>query len=210
MGPDTTGKRAEPIHVTRQMNTVQPPPAPPPLPSQTPRPKVRRSIKIFVGCIVALGIYPLWRDSQKEAKKREDRKAELQETPEGRIRFVAEEIFGDRLKKFEASKITGGSKEGQYNVDVTFQGGLDYKSGIDRELRDGFERFFKAGLPIWEVWLRKDAKLVDKFGAESVDLIYKVSMTKDTAGKINWENKALLDFTDLWEAHFIHPALLKE
>ena len=128
---------------------------------------------------------------------------------EGRIQIVAEEALG-ALKKFEANKITGGEREGLYNVDVTFEGGIDDKRSIENKFRDGFEKLFKSGLPIWEIWLRKKGKLIDKFGTESDQLIYKVSMTKETAARINWGNKLVIEFPSLWEPHFIHPALLKD
>ena len=187
--------------------------------NQTPSPKTpgrepwtRGQI---VGLIViAVFVFLIFRNKSDQdetsAAAKKARKDELYATVEGRIQFLAEETFKSGLKKVESSKITGGSQEGLYNVDVTFESLFNDKKLIEGEFRDAFERFFNSGHPIWEVWLRKDMKLVDRFGKESDELVFKVSMTKETAKKINWNNKRVLDFNGLWEAHFVHPVLLKE
>lgn len=161
------------------------------------------------GCafLIVLVAFAIWINNCRDKSKLEERKIALGTSTEGQIQFIAEKEFNSGLVKCEANKITSGAQIGLYNVDVTYGNIFMEKQLADDELKKAFESFFTSGLPIWEVWLRKQGKLVDKFGKESTDLVYKVSLTHETAAKINWSNKTLLNFDRLWEVHYIHPAL---
>jgi hypothetical protein len=74
-------------------------------------------------------------------------------------------------------------------------------------MRDVYAKLFTTNANIWEAWCFAEANMIDRYGKESVDLVYKTSMTKQVADQVNWENRSLLNFTELWETHYLHPSL---
>jgi hypothetical protein len=131
------------------------------------------------------------------------------------IESTARDILNDALVKVEVNRITGGPYEGLYNVELRMKDGGFWsdktaKDSIERLMKKAYERLFAKAPRIWNVWCVVETKLIDKYGKESMEVVYKTSMTKETADKINWQNSALLDFSSLWETHFLHPVLAKE
>ncbi|MDE0713226.1 MAG: hypothetical protein OXH60_13965 [Rhodospirillales bacterium] len=79
------------------------------------------------------------------------------------------------------------------------------KSGIESAMRDGYEAAFTHSKPVQLVTMAVHMTLVDRFGNESVELVYGTRMESDIAGRINWENKHGLEFDRLWTVYWLHP-----
>lgn len=71
-----------------------------------------------------------------------------------------------------------------------------------------FQELFEVP-EVTEVTLFWYFTLVDKYGNEKDDVILKVSVTCDTASKINWDNFDFNNLPDIAEQYWEHPALKK-
>lgn len=166
-----------------------------------------------------VGIFSSLNGTPPQAKSDSSPAPENADTPEGRdralIQAIAKEQFGQKLRKVEVVCIMGGPQQGLYNVELRFDASGGWSNSSQRrwmedKMRDTYERLFTECPNVWEAWCFAEAKLIDRFGQESMEIVYKTSMGKSVAAQVKWANKARLDFKELWKTHFLHPAILKD
>lgn len=81
------------------------------------------------------------------------------------------------------------------------------KKGMIIESSELMEKLFTSDLPIQEVVIFIKTPLIDQYGNSSLDTVMKCSLNKETAAKINWENRLIIDFPKIFNQYWEHPAL---
>ncbi|GMB00943.1 hypothetical protein [Pelosinus sp. IPA-1] len=84
------------------------------------------------------------------------------------------------------------------------------RKGIYRDGADLFEKIYTSGLPIYEIREYIHLPLTDKYGNTSDSIVVRMTLKPETAAKINWKNVDKLDFANIVDNSWTHPALLKE
>ena len=84
------------------------------------------------------------------------------------------------------------------------------RKGIEDDMKSVFYVIYNSGNPVREVISKAYLSLIDKHGQESDDHVYQMTMRRDLAAKINWDNRHVISPHKLGIVDFIHPALLKE
>ena len=96
-------------------------------------------------------------------------------------------------------------------VDVVFEAAENLtkgmtKDGIELDMQRGYEAMFtKTGVPIARGGIDAHMMLVDRYGEGSLGLVYGTTLQGDTAARVNWENKLMLDWSNLWTVYFARP-----
>lgn len=130
--------------------------------------------------------------------------------PEVGVRKLMRAVYGSRLREVEAHRITAGDVGlGRLNVYVRVNTGNDSKRGMDFKMIDAYKALYTSGLPIWEATIWNFEKLVDPYGKESDEIVYKTTLHSREASKINWKNEANVRFERLWKVNYLHPVLQK-
>ena len=130
------------------------------------------------------------------------------------IEGMVKDKFRGKLK-VDVSRIRGGPSERLFNLEIRIRleasgSAASMKRSVEMEMRDVYEWIFTNVPRALTTWCFVESEMIDKFGKESIELVYKTSMGKGVADRIHWKKKDSLDFTNLWETHFLHRALTKE
>lgn len=116
-----------------------------------------------------------------------------------------------RLVKLEINDHAGTKKESDkialitLNADENLSSNLT-KGGILMDSSDLFKSLFENS-EIEEVVLFWQLTLVDTYGNEKDDTVLKVALTKEIAGKINWDNFDRNNYSKVASDYWEHPAL---
>ena len=74
---------------------------------------------------------------------------------------------------------------------------------IEQEMMDVYKTIYTSGFPVALAEIAARATLVDPYGQEFEDVIYRSSMTDTTAARVNWEKLYLVEpslvFDDSWQ-----------
>lgn len=175
-------------------------------------------MKIGLTVAVALMVLPVLLQMPKETRQREAReKAERErianlspsEAIEHRVEPKLKALFGDKLGRLILRERP--ETPGAFAIEIEFEGRQAWdapaaRRDIERGMADAYEIAF--GEPsIDEASCSVCLPLTDKFGKVTTDVVYKTSMNREVASRVNWQSKRLLRWPELWKAHFIHPAL---
>ena len=126
--------------------------------------------------------------------------------------MVEQHFFGstntgkDRLNTSLLTPL-GGKFGGKYSIVIDFNANdaetPDLRNrGIEVQMVDGFELLYRADLSV------SDATISARFpvkGFSSDGVVYTTRLTAEVADTIDWDRKAEIDFTALWEVVFQHP-----
>lgn len=135
---------------------------------------------------------PLAEDGQLEAMMRDEFKGETNTSKERLVELdVVEQIDG------------GWGVFVEFNADDNLTCG-SRKRGIERRMIDAYERLYTSPILVQQASMTALFPLVDRFGQESDGAVYKTILKRPVASKINWDNKGLIDFEDLWTTTILH------
>lgn len=140
-------------------------------------------------------------------------------TSEDKIRSLVEkELEGkNNLKKEYKRKVEISEQGGGYTVAVDFNASDNLsskmrKTGMEGKMSEIYISLFTSDENIASVEISAYFPLVDKYGNESEGLVYQSELTKEEAGKVNWQTDGptprLRVLPAIWETEFIHPAFL--
>ncbi|MCL5289783.1 MAG: hypothetical protein M1489_01895 [Firmicutes bacterium] len=139
-----------------------------------------------------------------EPQPQVDTKATIEEAARKRVK--------ERLKEVKVN---------DYAYDLSKKFILVYFSGSDHLttslIRDTmkidasyvFENIYGTGLPIQEVTCFIGFPMKDKYGNETEINVMKISLTGETAGKVNWSGVDRANFDKVANSFWMHPALKK-
>lgn len=124
-----------------------------------------------------------------------------------KIEKLMQNKFRKRLKDVDVTTLYD---ESGYNVKVRFQFADPalrslYKHSADQDMIDAYEALYQSGMPIQQVTMFMIAPTIDGYGNESEALVYKTQMTREIAEQVNWKNKELIDFRQIWETQQRRP-----
>jgi uncharacterized protein DUF2510 len=131
--------------------------------------------------------------------------------PSGRqeINSILDEEFGGKLIRSQVTK----AADSWIVMAVFRQEEAGLTSGtthleIEIEMEDAYYALFTApGLTVKEAELEAEIPLIDKYGSESYGTGWITDMSGATGRKINWDDRELLDFEELWVTEYKHPDL---
>ena len=115
--------------------------------------------------------------------------------------MILDEQFGGKLFR---SKVTKAFDGGWIVMAVFRQEEAGFTSGITHEeieieMQDADEALLTTpGLNVKEAEFKAQIPLIDKYGNESYGTGWVTLMNAATAKKINWDERDLLDFEELW------------
>ncbi|SKB08214.1 hypothetical protein SAMN02745166_04877 [Prosthecobacter debontii] len=124
------------------------------------------------------------------------------------VERIAKKKLGRSLVAAEVFETARGQEEGLYNVNIRFNGDRTWPTRIslERSMKDVYEGLYEAKLDIRDVYCFASADMVDKYGQKALVVVYKTSLSRAEAEKVNWASKDGLDFSRIWETHFLHQA----
>lgn len=125
------------------------------------------------------------------------------------VQRIAEKKLGGSLVTAEVFETARGQEEGLYNVNIRFNGEDSWspsmtKKTIAWQMQDVYQGLYEAKLNIRDIYCFASLKLTDQYGQESVMVVYKTSLERAIAEKINWDRKRSLDFDNIWDVDFVH------
>ena len=125
------------------------------------------------------------------------------------VERIAKRKLGSSLVTVEVFETARGQEEGLYNVNVRFNGQDSWspsstKESIEWQMQDVYQGLYEAKLDIRDIYCFASLKVTDQYGKESVMVVYKTSLGRATAEKINWDRKRSLDFGNIWDVDFVH------
>ena len=131
---------------------------------------------------------------------------------EDKMKKVIQDYFGKRLRDIDinkASKKKGGGLEiyAQFNQSGWANWSMSKgsaKKSIEDDMREAYFKIFGSGLPVYKFTLANYSTVMDQYGKESEDITYETSLDGDQAQKINWQNRAILDWGNLWQTSFLN------
>jgi hypothetical protein len=126
------------------------------------------------------------------------------------IEAIAEDQFGDQLRKVEVTKQQFGSERGSYFVSVSFNEPASLTGGtlkleIGNEMREAYPAFFDADVDVSEVRIAGNVRLVDKFGDKSWGPGWITQMDADKAEKVDWEYFQDVAESPPWKVILLRP-----
>jgi hypothetical protein len=125
-------------------------------------------------------------------------------TLEDKIRAAADPDFGD-VTSFEIND-DAGKNDGGKIVLIRIQQDLLTRRTADYNTTKALEKVFQIE-EVNEITYFWEATLVDVNGNESVDVVDKIQMSKETASTINWENFVSSNLEQVADQYNAHPAL---
>jgi hypothetical protein len=131
--------------------------------------------------------------------------------PKEQLEKIIKDSTKDKLKKVS----TVVRADGKLASEIYISGSENLtipltRKGIYRDGADLFEKIYTSGLPIYEVREFIHLPLADKYGNTSDGIVVRMTLKPETAAKINWENVDKLDFANIVDNSWTHPALLKD
>lgn len=149
------------------------------------------------------------KESEPTAEQRREAARQQEQAKPRRIREVVGDEFGDQLEEISITKQIGGG----YFVLVTYNEDENTTSDITRftieeEMKDAYEALFTTpGLDVNSAGINARIQLIDRFGKTSYGLGWDTRMKKSVAKHVNWNEKDVLDFEQLWTTVLQHPDL---
>lgn len=116
----------------------------------------------------------------------------------------------DNLKKVEVSE----GEDGGWNVTVEFNANDNLstnlrKKGIEKKMSEIYTALYQSGKDIKTASITAYFPLADKYGNESDGLVYKSTLDKAVADKVNWKaDRSTLQLSILpqvWTTVMLHP-----
>lgn len=130
--------------------------------------------------------------------------------------IVTEQLKGtnnmkrDNLKKVDVSEAVGGG----WNVAVEFNAGDNLstklrKTGIEKKMSEIYISLYTSGKDIKTVSVAAFFPLADQYGNESDGIVYKSTLAKEEANKVNWSADGstlrLSILPKVWTTIMLHP-----
>lgn len=98
----------------------------------------------------------------------------------------------------------------EYNADDNLTSNLR-KAGMEKKMSEIYTALYTSDQDIRIATVAAYFPLSDKFGATRDGAVYKTSMNKELADKVNWDvDSSLLELNilpGLWSASFLHPSI---
>ena len=63
---------------------------------------------------------------------------------------------------------------------------------------------------VCDVSVEAYGETTDDYGQVTEELLYKTSLSRDVAARVNWSNASSVNYTDLWQVEYVHPRLEAE
>jgi len=140
-------------------------------------------------------------------------------TPEQAFQQMMKEQVGERFKSLKLDRLivdgVGTYIEAEadrpYALTVEFRVNDSFthhltKRSIERDMMNCFSAAFHSNLPVGRVTMEAYTPLTDRFGQTKEGLVYRASLEKPTAQKINWQRRHELDFAQVASIHFRNVA----
>lgn len=139
--------------------------------------------------------------------------------PEDQIRQVVEEVLeGDNnrdqplLRGVEiVPQVDGGfGVFVEMNANDNLTSGF-IKGGIEQDMTEVYQAVYHSGQDVRTASVAAYFPMIDQYGQESEDVIYKSILDKSEADKVNWDADESLLAVDIlpgvWQTTFLHPEL---
>ena len=128
--------------------------------------------------------------------------------PGARLEYHIRKRFDERLRSFKVNKISG-----KWFVAVEFKSAGNFttgmiRGGIEIDMIECFRLIYSSENPIERANIKAYMGLMDRYGNSFETVVYETTMLKRTAEKINWDNKFILNLSDLVFVDFMHPVLI--
>ncbi len=78
------------------------------------------------------------------------------------------------------------------------------KGGIEISMRRGYHAAYTCGEPVDLATMEARMGLIDKHGNESVGIVYGTRLAATEAGKVNWENRDIIEWTRVWKTYMLN------
>ena len=127
--------------------------------------------------------------------------------------------FGEKLKSVEVRRLSLDVNGDlvldeamrAWAVDVQFRAESNLtnrltKRSIERDMMDYFHNIFTSEMPIRMAIIEAYMILMDQFGNEEENIVYGTTIWNNSASKMNWRNRHLINPGDVWEVHFMNNA----
>lgn len=112
------------------------------------------------------------------------------------------DVVGDRLDTYS---VDGDIGFVHFDAGENLTVGM-IRSGIERDFADLVRAaFHEPGSQLALLHLTARLPLTDEFGNETVRDVYGISVDRDTAERINWDNEFSIDWPRVWDTRFLHP-----
>lgn len=136
---------------------------------------------------------------------------------EGIRQVVADQLKGKnnrnkaRLRNVEIKEL---GDYDEYIVHIDFNADDNFskdwvKSGIEMKMTDIYKALYNGKHKVVMIVISAFFPLVDKYGNESEDVVYKTRLDKDEADKINWSQNEAMLYTNImpkvWQLLEVHP-----
>lgn len=134
----------------------------------------------------------------------------MQKTPQEKVKFLARQKFGDRLRDVKFTP----SWNDRVHIEINFNAKDNLTNdfirlGIISDMRSILNELFthdlsaKPSIVVLAAWL----PTTNKYGKDGEAEVYRVSLDESEAAKVSWEKAQSLDFTKIWNTILIHPQL---
>ena len=80
------------------------------------------------------------------------------------------------------------------------------KRNIERAMMDCYQAIFTHNFPITRGEIEARMMLIDPFGNEVLGLVYGTALTAEIAERVNWEDRHIIDPSEVWDAYFMNRA----
>ncbi len=84
------------------------------------------------------------------------------------------------------------------------------KRNIEQIMWEAYYVLYTCGPPVQLVDLKARTRLMNRYGQEELETVYRTSLTQTVANKINWDNRERLDQTKIWKTIFLHPLFFRD
>jgi hypothetical protein len=133
-------------------------------------------------------------------------------SPKAQITAVAEDQFGDKLKKVEVTKQVVGPNKGSYFVSTTFNEPTGLTGGttkleIGNEMRDAYPALFDSDVDVSKARITGNVRLVNKFGHKSWGPGWITEITAEKAKKVDWDYFQDVAQSPPWDVIYLRPDL---
>ena len=127
----------------------------------------------------------------------------LDDTPPDPVAELTSKVEKElRDNKDETVRVTERA-DGTFYVAAEFTTRLRKAGHIELEMIDAYKAIYTSGYPVALAEIAARGTLVNQYGQEFDDVIYRSSMTDTTAARVNWEKLFLVEpslvFDDSWQ-----------
>lgn len=121
---------------------------------------------------------------------------------------LMETAFGDSLRYAHTTRRKGGGWTVRVDFDASDNLRMDWiRGGIEFDMQDAYEALYTSGLDIRKATMSAHFPTVDKYGNDHDTVVYRTTLVRGDARKVNWDEAAGLDWGMIWTVDLMHPEL---